>query len=395
MRKAVSTGNAANGPSRSAPSNVDESSGGPRYSRTHLSGIDPLAASAYATIRSLIADLEIKAHINQSPLQVLPLQLNGRVVARAYCFERRLAGIRTGIYDGVVVLAASWEQGLTSWLCHRLQDFASSDLASFRIVEETVSPFVVESSVFRNRSMLAATSGSGFQEVLPLAGDFNDFLDRFGRSTRRNITRGLDYAHENGLAFHFTRGVTPPGGDSLRRLAAKNMPQRQSFRKIERVQDFLAATPHPFAASLVDRHGRLVSAAGGFIEDDLAFLAYQSNNRAYRQANLSLILRALIVEQLIEERVRGLGFIGSCAGLLLHYCERVRGAELLLARYSWAARMKQLACALTQPQSRIGQLTGIILSGEAETSVADSDQWGADRFAQLQSELKQIRLPRY
>jgi hypothetical protein len=146
---------------------------------------------------------------------------------------------------------------------------------------------------------------------------------------------------------------------------------------------------------LVDEKGRLVSAAGGFIEDGLAFLAYQLSHRAYRDANLSLTLRALIVEQLIEQQVRSLAFIGSGAGLLLHYCERVRGAELFLARDSVMARMKQLVVGLARPKSRIGKLGSAILAHQsAGASTLDAGQWDGDRFTQLQSELKQIRLPR-
>jgi hypothetical protein len=366
-----------------------------RYSRTQLSGLDRLAPSSSPTIRSLIADIEIKAHHNRAPLQMIPLHLNGAVIGRTYCFERRLGGIRTGICDGVVVLAASWEPALIPWLCHRLQDFAASDLATFRIVEETVSTVALEEFAIRNRSMIAAVRGQGFQELLPLPGGFDDFLKQFGRSTRRNIVRGLDQAQEDGMCFRFGREPALSVGSDLRRLAAKNMPRWQSFKKLAAAQDFVAAHTQPFGASLADGEGRLISAAGGFIEDDVAFMVYQANHRDYRHANPSLILRSLLAEQLIAQRVGGLAFIGSCAGSLLRYCERVRGAELLLARHSLSARMKHFACLLAQPKSRIGQMTATL-----RAQLPDGDRampgmgLGANRFERLRSELKQVKPPR-
>jgi hypothetical protein len=394
LRKHVSIGTATDGEFPSQPSNsrAPHTDSDRRYSRSQLSGLDPLAPSSEATIRSLIADIEIKAYIAGSPLQVLPLQMNGGTVATVYSFERRLGRFRTGIWDGVVVLSPAWERGLTPWLCHRLQDFVASDLATFRIVEKGAAPAAFEHATIRNRSMLAATSGHGFQEVLPLPDSFDAFLDGFGRSTRRNVLRGLDYARDDGLTFLFEHDATFPNTTMLRRVAAKNRPHRQSFKKIARVQSFVAKRSHPFYASLTDADGQLVSIAGGFIEGDLALLAYQCNDRDYPQANLSLILRALIAEQLMAQRLQGLAFIGSCAGLLLRYCERVRGAELLLARHSLPARMKHLACVIMQPKSRIGRLTAAMSEAGVE-GAATATKGGADRFDRLQSELEEIRLP--
>jgi hypothetical protein len=281
------------------------------------------------------------------------------------------------------------------WLCHRLQDFVASDLATFRIVEESVASNALEQVAIRNRSMIAAVRGHGFQEILPLPDRFDDFLKQLGRSARRNLARGLDHIRDHGMMFHFAPESTLSVEPDLRRLAAKNMPYRQSFKKLAKVQSFVAAQPRSFGVSLSDGEGRLISTAGGFIEDGVAFLAYQANHREYRHTNPSLSLRALLVEQLIAQRIRGLAFIGSCAGSLLRYCERVRGAELLVARHSLSARMKHLACLLVQPESRIAQLTGTLLTNlpagqRPQVGMAP----GADRFEQLRSELKSGELRR-
>lgn len=390
MRKFVPTSVGADGSSEASASLQKETKTELRYSRSEVSGLDRLAASSGATIRSLIADVEIKAHGNGAPLQIIPLRLNGVIAAKIYCFERRLGGLRTGLHDGVVILSSPWQSGLMPWLCHRLQDFVASDLATFRIIADEATPIALEEVVIRNRNMMASTNDFAFQEILPLPESFDDFLEQFGRSTRRNVMRGLDAISGAGMIFQFAAEPHSVQGRELRRLARKNIPYRQSIRKLTKVQDFVASQPRPFAVSLRDSDQRLISAAGGFVEDGCAYLAYQANHRDYRHMNPSLSLRALLVEQLIAAGVDSLAFIGSCAGSLLRYCERVKGAELLVTRHSLLARAKHLASFWLQPKSRIGQLTEAFL---AKTSAGDRPFIPEiDRFEQSRTELQRVRV---
>jgi hypothetical protein len=309
------------------------------------------------TSRSLIAEIEVKAHYDRAPVQRTAIRLDGAVVANAYSFERRLLGLASGIHDGAIVLSPMWEPQLMPWLCHRLHDFAAFDLATFRIAGPGMAHVAPNPMTTRNRVMTAIMSARKIQEVMPLDEGFEDFLERLGRSTRRNISRSLQQAAEQNIEFRFATGAAASAESTLRKLAAKNMPFRQPFSKIASIERFIAAQPRPYQASLTHRDGRLISLAGGFIEGDLALIAYQLNHRADRDSSPSLTLRSFLVQRLIGEGVRSLAFIGSCAGLLLNYCEPVPAAELLIVGNQRSARIKHRACILAQPQSRVARLS--------------------------------------
>lgn len=363
----------------------------PRLSRAQVPGLDPLAASSQPTIRSLIVDIELKAHRAGAEMQHLSLPLNGATVAQGYCFERRFAGMATGVREGVVVLSPSWEPELLPWLCHRLQDFIASDLATLRLVQEGRPRFGAEPSFVANRRVVAMMRSRPVQEVLPLAGSYAEFLDRFGRSTRRNIARGLDAVGRARVTFRCDLGASLPADQSLLRVARRNRPDRQSRARLEKLRDFLADQAQPFHALLTAPDGEWLSAATGFIEGGTAFLVTQSNYRGTRDGILSLTLRALLAERLIAAGITRLTFTGNSAGALLRYCERVRGAELLLSRNNLAARLKQLLALAIQPKSRLSELSLALASfmpaAEENAPPANAE---TDRFDRLRVELDRI-----
>jgi len=310
------------------------------------------------TCRSLVAEIEVKAHFDRAPLHKAEFRLDGAVVAEICSFERRLFGVATGIHDGAILLSETWEPRLMPWLCHRLQDAAPFDLATFRLAGPGMAQAAPNPMVIRNRTMTAIMSARKMQEVMPLDEGFSLFLERLGRSTRRNVSRSLQQAAAEDIEFSFTTGAALSTESTLRSIAAKNMPFRQSLGKIASIERFVTAQPRPYRASLTRRDGHLVSLAGGFIEGELALIAYQLNHRADRDTSPSLMLRSFLVERLISEGVRSLAFIGSCAGLLLHYCEPVPAAELLIVGSHRAARLKHRVSLLAQPRSRVARLSG-------------------------------------
>lgn len=309
------------------------------------------------TNRSLLADIEVKAHHHRARLQATTLRLDGAVVANAYSFERRLLGLPTGIRDGVILLSAAWEPQLMPWLCHRLQDFAAFDLATFRVAGLGLAQFVPTQLTLRNRVMTAIMRARNAQEVMALDDRFEEFLERLDPDTRRDVGSGLLQAEEHANEFHFISGAAAANESAWRKSAAGKIRFRHPFDPIASVERFVAARSHPFEASLTHRNGRLISLAGGFVEGDVALLAYQLTDRADRDANAGLMLRFLLVQQLIGQGVRYLAFIGNRAGWLLNYCEPVPAADLLMVRNARSARFKQRAYVLAQPASPIAQLS--------------------------------------
>ena len=309
----------------------------------------PLPAQHWEqTTRSLIAEAELKAHHHRAELKRMTLPLDGAVVATAYRFERRLLGWASGFHDGVIVLSTAWDPSLLPWLCHRIRDFAVCDLATFRVVGPGLATPARPAQMVCNRVMTAIMSGRVVQEVMPLDDGVAERLEQKARGESR---RGGPDLNEPGLhgAFRFVAGATAAArrDDSLYRPFGK-------FASIER---FLAAQPRSYHASLVRHDGQLNSVASGFIEGDLALIAYQLDLRADRILNLSLILRSLLIRRLIDEGARALAFIGGCAGPLFCDCEPVPAAELLMIENTRAAHLKHRAHLLAQPMGRLARLS--------------------------------------
>jgi len=122
--------------------------------------------------------------------------------------------------------------------------------------------------------------------------------------------------------------------------------------------------------SLTHRDGHLISVAGGFVEGNLALVAYQLTRRADGDATRALMLRAFLARQLISRGARYLAFIGDCAGVFRDHCEPVPAADLLIVRNTRSARLKQQAHILARPGSPVAQLSRE-LAGTWETRILD------------------------
>jgi len=310
------------------------------------------------TARSLIAEAELKAHHHRAELKRTTFPLDGAALATAYRFERRLLGWATGFHDGVIVLSSAWEPSLLPWLCHRIRDFASCDLATFRVVGPGLAAPARPAQMVCNRVMTAIMSGRVVQEVMPLDDGVAERLERKAHGESRHGGPDLNDLGSQHGAFRFVSGAT---------AARRDDPLYRPFGKFASIERFLAAQSRSYHASLVRHDGQLNSVASGFIEGDLALIAYQLDLRTDRALNLSLILRSLLIRRLIDEGARALGFIGGCAGPLLRDCEAVPAAELLMIGNTRAARLKHRAHLLARPMGRLARLSAELAASETRT----------------------------
>jgi hypothetical protein len=318
------------------------------YDRIVPNGLARGISVAKQTNRSLFADIEVKANFHHAPLRATMLQLDGTVVANAYSFQRRLLGLPTGIREGVILLSAAWEPRLMPWLCHRLQDFTTFDLASFRVAGFGLAQAVPTQLTLRNRVMTAIMRARNAQEVMVLDGQCGQLPEPLDGS--------MPQAAKHDTEFRFL------SGDASNHAAWRNsvvgkMPFRRSFDRIASIERLVATQSRPYQASLTHRDGHLMSLARGFVEDDVAFVAYQLTHRTDGDTNPALMLHAFLVQQLTSGGARYLAFIGDCAGPLRDHCEPVPAADLLMVRNTRTARLKQRAQILAQPGSRVAQLS--------------------------------------
>ena len=76
----------------------------------------------------------------------------------------------------------------------------------------------------------------------------------------------------------------------------------------------MAAADRPWAVGLKHRDGGWLSVSGGWYSAGHAVMFFQRNNdREHGDASLSLVLRAKLIEALIDEQVPELMFWAGCA----------------------------------------------------------------------------------
>jgi hypothetical protein len=267
-----------------------------------------------------------------------------------HLFERRFRGWKTGIYDGMLILEPS----------HLLSDFCTQPKGLPEMLGErsVLTLRVFGSSIGNNLptpdGLLDRETSATVREVLTLAPEYREFLRQLGKHTRRNIQQCRKWASAKAIRVQ----REPLNSAEVLALAIRNMPTPKHPERILQNIRFTEKQAHPFQLSLIADIGVPFSTAGGFIEGNCAFLIYQANDHRYRQLNPSLMLRSFLIEELIERGVRHLAFVGGCAGVLLHQCEVVKTAELLLVRKTLFSGIKHFAAtSLSDETSRVKRLS--------------------------------------
>ena len=119
--------------------------------------------------RALIDEIERQARDQRAQLQTSAFRLDDAIVADAYSFEREFFGFASGVRDGVMILSPAWEPPVMPWLCHRLQDFLSFDIATFRVTGSGLAHVISAPLLIRNRVLTAFLSARAARELVPAA----------------------------------------------------------------------------------------------------------------------------------------------------------------------------------------------------------------------------------
>jgi hypothetical protein len=311
------------------------------------------------TQRSLLAEMKLRAHLYNSPLQTMLVGPPAEPGGTIHICERRVGGWRTGIYDGAVLLSAAASSAhIRPWLASLAPTLADADAVTLRIIGPGMPTQALISSQENRRVVEVTGQPFKIREVMPLADTFESFLRGLGKHTRRNMVHAQSRAHRDGIKFCFTTAESSVDRSRLLTVAKLNIPFPTKPRQLLSTIQFLAAQPRPFQAHLSQLADHPFSIAGGFIEGDLALMNYQINNRIFRNLSPSLMLRSFLVQALIERGVRYLAFVGGCAGPLYHQCTVVPAAEVLMMRRTSVARAKHFACRMIgNPKDRFRRLT--------------------------------------
>jgi hypothetical protein len=312
--------------------------------------------------RSLLCELELKSEWYASPLARSLVELAPGLNATMHVFERGLGGVSTGVSDAVVLLPERVDRFDAASLAGQVASVVRADLIMVRVVG------TVPLSASPQAKLRFALSDDGcrckvvgeyrdVRQVLGLEATYAEFLASLGRSRRRNIENCRKDADRLGLRFHYVPGGEVADAAELSELARHNMPTPTRLRSLAGAQSLIARQRLPFHTRLTRDDGRLVSAAGGFIDGRFACLLYQYNHRADRDLSPSLMMRSMLIERLISQRVREIAFVGGCSGVLVHSCDRVRAADMLVVRTSAGGLVKHWLARKLDPKGRVARLS--------------------------------------
>ena len=176
---------------------------------------------------------------------------------------------------------------------------------------------------------------TSYRYVLPLADDYDTFVQNLGKHSRRNVRLYQRRAEEDGLTFTFQ--ATAPSNDATAiamriEVGRQTRPQAKTAGRIAELDAFVEARRQPFHSTVMSGDGRLLSIATGFAVGTSAYLVYQANHGDYPDANLALMHRSHLIRSLIESGIRDFVFANGIHDILRNACRRDLAAEYLLIR---------------------------------------------------------------
>ena len=218
-------------------------------------------------------------------------------------------------------------------------DLARCVLASS--VNRSARDGAISADLGARRGFLALARPISYRYALPLGTSYESFLARLGQHSRRNVHRARRLADEARFQFTFDSSAPSPESFSERAaLGALTRPAAKTPARLAELDRILAARPRPFTSAVRSADSSLISFAAGFLAGNAAFLYVQLNDSTLPNADLALLNRSFLVEQLLRQGIEELIFPGGVKGVLEHACVREFGFELVLARNSALARMK-------------------------------------------------------
>jgi hypothetical protein len=278
------------------------------------------------------------------------------VVGIVYGKERRLGGFLTGIVfaDGRLgrlgVAAADDREDVIAVAIETL--FATSGVRAVRLA---IPPGGVEARAIARVQHLGLfdlryTAASPFDTHarLPLTGDYQTFLACLGSKTRHNFRY---YRRKFDAAGHkYVHDLTLPDLDRAATVlrTKSRIPSRRGA--IERAVTLLSAAERPWASGLKHRNGAWLSVAAGWCVGSESILFLQMNNDLdYGPASLSVVLRAHLIERLIQDGTEHVVFWSGAAPPLSRYAPPVPTMMVCLDRSTTGWRMVRSLIGRTQP----------------------------------------------
>ena len=314
--------------------------------------------------------------------RVVVVRRGDAVVGVVYGKERRIGGFATGIVYGdgrlgnLVVAATADREDVIIVAVTSL--FAVPHIRAVRLA---IPPGDVEArAVARAQPLVPFDLGYSVASPfdtharLPLPANYQDFLGILGSRTRRNFRyyrrrfAAAGHAYEDDLSPHDLQSAATA-------LTAKSrIPSRRG--EIQRALNLVMAADRPWSVGLKHRDGGWLSVAAGWFSGGRAVMFLQLNNdRDYDDASLSVVLRAHLIETLIQGSIPELLFWSGCAAPLSRYAPPIPAMAVYLDTPALGWRLVRGMIGKTQlwmPRAMAADvrwMTGANLSSEPPGSV--------------------------
>jgi len=185
------------------------------------------------------------------------------------------------------------------------------------------------------------------REMLFLGDTYESFVQGLSFNARRNIRKCRRRVEALGLRFRFSMADDALDVRRLADLARNNIEGRRTLDHYRKYLGYRSERGQAFRAALYAADGQIISVAGGVVGGASATMFLQNNHGAWRDISPSLTLRALLIEALIEHRVKTLLFMDGCGGTLNSACRPSLTGTLVVTRAAPLPRLRRAAIAGT------------------------------------------------
>jgi len=285
---------------------------------------------------------------------------HGRSAGVLYCKERLIGGIGTGIVfgDDALGMMTSAPTGEAGAVISCAFQALARKMRAIRFVLRPEHAIAFEPAQTGADVVIRSTAPNAH---LDLPATYEELLNKVGSRTRRNLRyyRRKSESAENRFSPQLPLDEFRAAAHQLRPNAAFT----QSVPRLEKYHVMIEATPTRLLAGLRDRTGAWISLVGGWGIGQRAFVLLQMNDRGHARDSISVVMRAYLLELLIEQGYREVVFLGGTVPPLSCYCRYPECSLLFVDRasLSWrVARAAMSAINAVAPQALASQVAYLV-----------------------------------
>ena len=313
-----------------------------RYSATVLSSTAEVGQLAESALRRLLdSDTILKPRFWLASLgrgswvpRVVTVRRGNRLVGIVYAKERRIFGVSIGVVfaDGTLQNMVVAEPGDQEDV-FRVALKQLLNIPGVRGVRLMIPPGGFEQSVVERISSAIGLDVQYFplenHALVPLAPTYEAYLKSVGYRTRRNFRyyrRQFEAAGNTYVAALSWEEFRDASWKLSVKCSIASAP-----KAVQRVLDVLSVADEPILVGLRHRDGELMSVAGGWRDDGRVTIFCQWNNdQTFQKESLSVVLRAYLIEMLIQQNMPELRFWAGTSRPLSRYAYALPSMQVYL-----------------------------------------------------------------